>query len=143
MIRNVVLHLVGELPMLADIDALPTVGDATLLCTNLRTIEGRKPISIDHLDSVFVIPLQTVRFVEIPRASIVAAGLGVQTGTRLTAIGPGQPERATGTREHDDQEEAPVFSEAAASLLGPDHGADRPGEDLEPDAELLRRIREA
>ena len=89
MIRNVVLHLLGELPMVADIESLPSVGDATLLCTNLRTIDGKKPISTDHLDSVFVIPLQTVRFIEIPRVAIAAAGIGLDHRLSLPAIGAG------------------------------------------------------
>src|SRR3989304_10233817 len=89
MIRNVVLHLLGELPMVADIESLPSVGDATLLCTNLRTIDGKKPISTDHLDSVFVIPLQTVRFIEISRAAIAAAGIGLDHRLTLPAIGAG------------------------------------------------------
>ena len=75
MIRNVILHLHNELPMKADIESLPTAGDAGLLCTNLRTIEGKKPISTEFLDSVFLMPYNIIRFIEIPRASIHAAGL--------------------------------------------------------------------
>ena len=54
MIRNVILHLHGEQPMKADIEALPTAADAGLLCTNLRTLEDRKPVSTEFLDSVFL-----------------------------------------------------------------------------------------
>ncbi len=75
MIRNVILHLHGEQPMKADIESLPTAADAGLLCTNLRTLEGRKPLSTEYLDSVFLIPYNIIRFIEIPRVSIHEAGL--------------------------------------------------------------------
>ena len=79
MIRNVILHLHGELPLKADIESLPTAADAGLLCTNLRTLEGRKPLSTEFLDSVFLIPYNIIRFIEIPRASIDQAGLGMDS----------------------------------------------------------------
>ncbi|HZW01500.1 MAG TPA: hypothetical protein VFF55_08020, partial [Candidatus Deferrimicrobium sp.] len=66
MIRNVILHLHGELPLKADIESLPTAADAGLLCTNLRTLEGRKPLSTEFLDSVFLVPYNIIRFIEIP-----------------------------------------------------------------------------
>ena len=82
MIRNVILHLHGELPLKADIESLPTAADAGLLCTNLRTIEGRKPLSTEFLDSVFLVPYNIIRFIEIPRASIDQAGLGMDLPIR-------------------------------------------------------------
>ena len=67
MIRNVVIHMISEQPMLADLKAMPTSADACLVCTNLRYHNGRKPIFTDALDSWFLIPLNMVRFVEVPR----------------------------------------------------------------------------
>ena len=134
MIRNVILHLHSELPMKADIEALPTANDAGLLCTNLRTLEGRKPVSTEFLDSVFLIPYNVIRFIEIPRAAIHESGLdqdlppaapelpaaaeAVPAGTNVLVTPPPMPQ--------------PAAPEAEAEL-----------EDLEVDAELLRRIREA
>ena len=63
MIRNVILHLHGEQPMKADIESLPTAADAGLLCTNLRTMEDRKPVSTEYLDSVFLLPYNIIRFI--------------------------------------------------------------------------------
>ncbi len=132
MIRNVILHLHSELPMKADIESLPTAADAGLLCTNLRTIEGRKPVSTEFLDSVFFMPYNTIRFIEIPRASIHSAGLdkdlpqpaalpaeaGAEAGAHIIVTPP--PTTAPAPAEEDD---------------GLEHA--------EPDAELLRRIRDA
>ena len=65
MIRNVVVHMVGEQPLLADLEALPTSQDACLVCTNLRLTSGQRPTFIDRKDSFFLIPLTQIRFVEI------------------------------------------------------------------------------
>lgn len=70
MIRNVVVHMVGEQPLLADIEALPTPQDACLVCTNLRTSAGTRPTFIDARENWFLIPLGQIRFVEIPAGAM-------------------------------------------------------------------------
>ena len=75
--------------MVADIESLPTADDSTLVCTNLRTIERRKPLTVDHTDSVFIIPLMFIRFIEIPRAAILAAGIGGLGAKRAPALPAG------------------------------------------------------
>jgi hypothetical protein len=134
MIRDVVLHMHGDQPMVADIESLPTADDSTLVCTNLRTIERRKPLTVDHTDSVFIIPLMFIRFIEIPRAAIMAAGVG-GLGTRRPALPA--PGAASGVAVH-------AF-EPAAHQEGPVEPEDEedPYAELETDEELLRRIREA
>ncbi|MFL5727781.1 MAG: hypothetical protein ACJ767_12655 [Chloroflexota bacterium] len=73
MIRNVVVHLSNEQPLLADLFDLPKAGDQGLLCTNLRMMDGRKPIFIDRVESTFFFPYLHIRFLEIlPSASGVA-----------------------------------------------------------------------
>jgi hypothetical protein len=133
MIRNVILHLVGELPMKADIESLPTAADAGLLCTNLRTMEGRKPISTEYLDSVFLLPYHAIRFIEIPRDSIHAAGLDAD----LPVIQASLPAEAGAVSD-----DARVLITPAPTSSGPS-AEEEALEHLEPDAELLRRIREA
>ena len=136
MIRNVVLHLQGELPMKADIESLPTAADAGLLCTNLRTMEGRKPLSTEFLDSVFLVPYNVIRFIEITRESIEMAGLGVDIRARPAQL----PAEAAGVPE-----DVHVIITPAPTISAPPQAApgDEAIEHLEPDAELLRRIREA
>jgi hypothetical protein len=134
MIRNVILHLHNEQPLKADVEALPTAADAGLLCTNLRTLEGRKPLSTEYLDSVFLIPHNMIRFIEIPRSAIDAAGLSADL--------PIRPAQLTA--------EASAVVERPSVIITPPPADARPQEPepqdeaiehLEPDAELLRRIR--
>jgi hypothetical protein len=64
-IRNVVIHIANEQPLLADLYEMPTAADVSLVCTNIRSLDGKKPIFIDHASSVFVFPYLTIRFIEI------------------------------------------------------------------------------
>jgi hypothetical protein len=66
MIRNVVVHMQGDQPFIADLETLPTPTDTALVCTNIRLAGGKKPTFIDHSESWFLIPLLHIRFVEIP-----------------------------------------------------------------------------
>ena len=129
MIRNVILHLHGEQPMKADIESLPKSEDAGLLCTNLRTLEGRKPLSTEYLDSVFLLPYNVIRFIEIPRVAIHEAGLDEDL--------PPSPAELPAAAE--------AVPEGANVLVTPPPGGDEEDgfESLAPDEELLRRIREA
>jgi len=64
-IRNAVIHITNEQPLIADLYDMPTATDVSLVCTNLRMLDGKKPIFIDHSSSVFVFPYLNIRFVEI------------------------------------------------------------------------------
>jgi hypothetical protein len=65
-IRNAVIHIANEQPLLADLYTMPTSTDVSLVCTNVRSLDGKKPIFIDHTGSAFVFPYLHVRFIEIP-----------------------------------------------------------------------------
>jgi hypothetical protein len=67
MIRGAVLHLLNEQPVVVDLLNMPTEADTGLLCTNIRTLDGKKPIFVDFTDSILFFPYLNVRFVEIPR----------------------------------------------------------------------------
>jgi hypothetical protein len=64
MIRAVV-HLLADQPIAVDLLEPPKPGDVSLICTNVRTVDGRRPVFVDSSDSRFVIPYATIRFVEI------------------------------------------------------------------------------
>jgi len=66
MIRDAVIHLLNEQPMLADLPTLPSPGDLALICTNLRTMNRKRPVFVDSLASTFVFPYAQIRFIEIP-----------------------------------------------------------------------------
>jgi hypothetical protein len=61
-----VIHLANEQPLLADLFALPAPTDATLMCTNVRTMTGKRPVWADHVESVFYFPWSQIRFLEVP-----------------------------------------------------------------------------
>jgi hypothetical protein len=77
-IRNAVIHLLSEQPVVADLVEDPKPGDSLLICTNLRTLDGKRPVFIDQSASTFVFPYLHIRFIEIrpeqPEAGTRAAG---------------------------------------------------------------------
>jgi hypothetical protein len=80
-IRNAVIHITNEQPLVADLFELPAPADVGLRCTNLRTLSGKRPVFADHLESIFFFPYHHIRFVEIPP--------GADEGGDLPAIAPG------------------------------------------------------
>ena len=111
-IRDAVLHIENEQPLLGDLYRLPEPTDVGLLCTNVRTLDGRRPIFIDDVASAFFFPYRIIRFIEIPAGSI------------------GAP---------DADADADADGGAGGSSLGPTDGHDA---DLELDEDFLRRVRE-
>lgn len=75
MIRDVVIHLLSEQPVLADLLEAPGAGDTNLICTNLRTLDGRRPIFVDNTASTFVFPYRHIRFLEIRPERPATAGV--------------------------------------------------------------------
>ena len=122
MIRDVVLHMHNEQPLLADLFEAPSPGDVGLRCTNLRTMNGKRPVFVDDSASSFFFPYLHVRFVEIPPG----------------AISDIDPELALTV----DQDRAPRFRAAPPTS---DEQPSEPAldEDLEIDEDFLRRVREA
>jgi hypothetical protein len=114
-IRNVVIHITNEQPLLADLFDTPSATDVSLVCTNVRMLDGKKPIFIDQSTSVFVFPYLNVRFIEFtPGASTDLAELSAGDLGEAT-------DRSNGTE--------------------PDATAE-PEVELELDEDFLRRIRE-
>jgi hypothetical protein len=75
-IRNAVIHILNEQPLLADIPALPASTDAGLVCTNLRMLDGRRPVFIDRTESTFFFPYRHIRFIEMPSVSLAQLSPG-------------------------------------------------------------------
>ena len=85
MIRNAVLHIANEQPLLCDLFEMPNPADVALRCTNLRMLDGKRPIFIDDIRSVFVFPYLHIRFVEIPPAAAADTGLPIEMPVAVTA----------------------------------------------------------
>ncbi len=95
MIRNVVLHLNGEQPLLADLYEAPSPGDVGLRCTNLRSMNGKRPVFVDDSKSIFFFPYLHMRFVEIPPGAISGSDAAIAVSDDVderTAEGPPEPE---------------------------------------------------
>lgn len=72
--QRVVIHLLSEQPVLADLLEDPTPTDLNLICTNLRTLDGRRPVFVESSGSTFVFPYLHIRFLEIHAAGTDSAG---------------------------------------------------------------------
>ncbi len=66
----------NEQPMLADLFEAPNPGDVGLRCTNLRTLNKKRPVFIDDSASIFFFPYRNIRFVEIPPGAITGSDPG-------------------------------------------------------------------
>ena len=60
----------NEQPLLADLFEAPSPGDVGLRCTNLRTMNGKRPVFVDDSASIFFFPYLHIRFVEIPPGAV-------------------------------------------------------------------------
>jgi len=76
-IRNAVIHILNEQPLLADLFDLPSSSDVGLRCTNLRTLSGTRPIFVDSSESTFFFPYLNIRFIEVPPAGNALAAVRV------------------------------------------------------------------
>jgi hypothetical protein len=132
-IRNACIHVQNEQPLLADLYDVPTSADAGLLCTNVRTLDGKRPVFIDRIEATFFFPYHVIRFIEIPEgaleqhdpAPVPGAGAGSSPAARAVAPEP--------LPEH---RRLPVPVAAG----GDDEAADEA--ELEIDEGFLQRIRE-
>ena len=69
LIRAAVLHLANDQPLLVDLFGLPSPSEAVLVCTNVRSLTGKRPVWADHMESIYYFPWPLVRFLEIPPAA--------------------------------------------------------------------------
>ncbi|HEX5147656.1 MAG TPA: hypothetical protein VFW02_01155 [Candidatus Limnocylindrales bacterium] len=113
MIRNAVIHIMNEQPLLADLFEPPSPGDVGMRCTNLRTLNGQRPVFADNSASIFFFPYRNIRFVEIPPGAVSGSDSSMAVG----------------------------LSDAAAAASAPPPEPE-PEPELEIDEDFLRRIRE-
>jgi len=92
MLRNAVLHLHNEQPLLGDLFEMPSASDVSLRLTNLRSLDGKRPIFVDDQKSVFLFPYHRVSFVEIPPQATLTAEMGDSLPVPVAVGAPGQGE---------------------------------------------------
>jgi hypothetical protein len=73
-IANVIIHLNNDLPILVDLERLPDGPDRSIICTNVRTIDGKRPAFVHDPKSTFVFPLSVIRLIEARRESLDPTG---------------------------------------------------------------------
>jgi len=56
----------SDQPLSVELLEEPKPSDIAIVCTNVRTIDGKRPVFIDFSSSTFVFPMSMIRFVEIP-----------------------------------------------------------------------------
>ncbi len=61
--------MLNDQPLSVELVEEPKPGDIAVICTNVRTIDGKRPAFIDFISSKFVIPMAAIHFVEIPTGS--------------------------------------------------------------------------
>ena len=91
MIRNAILHINNEQPLLADLFEPPSPGDVGLRCTNLRSMNGKRPVFVDDIASIFFVPYLHIRFVEIPPGAQSGGGISMVLGDGTPADLPAPP----------------------------------------------------
>jgi hypothetical protein len=83
-----ILHLLNDQPLAVDLLEEPKPSDIAVVCTNVRSIDGKRPVMIDFSSSTFVFPMAMIRFVEMP-----LAGAEQERIAGLAALAePGEPE---------------------------------------------------
>ena len=91
-IRDAVLHLNNEQPLLADLFELPQPTDVGVRCTNLRTMNRQRPVFVDDSNAVFFFPYAYVRFLEIPARSAAGTDLPMPVEVAVTTAEVAEPE---------------------------------------------------
>ncbi len=144
MIRNVVIHISNEQPLLADLFSVPSPADVGLVCTNVRMIDGKKPIFIDRTDSTFFFPNLHIRFLEVPNAEVAKH---LATAGSVPGHAPGFA-AAGGHAESelfDPERRLPIALGDGGATFDPDPEPDadpEPEIDLDIDEDFLQRIRD-
>ncbi len=120
MIKNAVLHIANEQPLMADLYTLPSSRDSGVLLTNLRSLTGTRPIFVDRIDSVFFFPYRDIRFIEMAPGS---TGETAEEPRPAAEEAPPADEPEAGTR---DRRGLPAARSRSLIALGPGAPPDGP-----------------
>jgi hypothetical protein len=153
MLRDAIVHIANEQPFMVDLVEEPGPDDLSLICRNMRTMSGKKPLFVDLPDSTFLLPISQIRFIEIPARAYEDEAPGGGEGERVGA--PVQL-RSRGRRKKGVEAEDSDAAIAGLRRVGqfpaqpepepgpePEPAAAEPADSDELDVELLRRIHEA
>jgi hypothetical protein len=84
-IKGVIVHLHNELPVLADLFEAPEPGAQSVRCTNIRTVDGKRPTFIQDPKAMFVFPWHLIRLLELPAVPTEAQKADTRVAVSLQA----------------------------------------------------------
>ena len=64
MARTVIVHLVGEDPMVAELEQMPAAGDTFVVLANPRRRDGKPVANVTYGAQSFLFPLHRITFIE-------------------------------------------------------------------------------
>ncbi len=106
-----------------------------MLCTNLRELNGKRPVFADHIDSVFLFPLVHLRFIEMASNTVSESG-EVRDDTAPSRPSPARP---GADAEAEERPRLPAGAPVGASAKD---AAVEAESDLDIDEDFLRRVRD-
>jgi hypothetical protein len=65
-ITGVIVHLENDLPIVVDLEQLPQPTDRMIMCTNVRTVDGKRPSFVNDKHATYIFPLEVIRLIEAP-----------------------------------------------------------------------------
>jgi hypothetical protein len=75
--------------VVVDLFGYPVSTEITLVCTNVRSTTGKRPVWADHMESIFYFPWGQIRFLEIPQDR---ASPPMESGSTAIALRPPEDE---------------------------------------------------
>lgn len=90
MLTGVIIHLANDLPIMVDLEELPAGGDRSIRCTNVRTLDGKRPPFVHDRRSTFILPLGVLRLIEVPNQTGAVGHVGEQEAL-LETRAPAEP----------------------------------------------------
>ncbi len=90
-ITGVVIHLQNDLPIVVDMEAPPTGTDRNVTCSNVRTVDGKRPQFVHDRHSTFVFPMSMIRLIEIPAQGTQAGSTALVAPDPVAAPPPPPP----------------------------------------------------
>jgi len=69
-IKGVIVHIANELPIMVDLFEAPGPTASSVRCTNVRTVDGKRPTFIHDPRSTFLLPWHVIRLMEVPAGAV-------------------------------------------------------------------------
>ena len=90
-VRGAVIHLSNEQPVVADLFDFPTALDVAVVCTNMRTQDGKRPVFPAHDGGFWAMAGQTQGVMAVEQTSIPArrnVPIRAMLSAAWAAVGP-------------------------------------------------------